>query len=143
MLSVFKWSYTYGTVNPNLVSTTVTFEYGLTNSYGNTIAANPGVLNGSINSNVSAVDFRFNPGTTYHFKGKRVNSLDCLRSDMSFVTSGEVPSATTLQATNINTDSVTLNGTVNAKSLPAVVTFEWGRLQVMVALLLLFKVQCQ
>lgn len=116
-----------GTVNPNLISTTVSFEYGLTTSYGNSIAANPAVLTGNTNSAVSAIIASLTPGTTYHFRVKAVNSLGTVYgSDMTFVTSGESPIATTLAATNINTSSVTLNGLVNATSLSTVVTFEYG-----------------
>ena len=116
-----------GTVNPNSASTTVTFEYGLTTSYGNSIAASPGILTGNNTSAVSAVVSGLTPGTTYHFRIKAVNSLGTVfGSDMSFVTSGEVPLATTVSASNVTTGGVILNGIVNARYFPTTVTFEYG-----------------
>jgi len=116
-----------GTVNPNSASTTVTFEYGLTASYGNSIAAIPGTLTGNNTSAVSAVVSGLTPGTTYHFRIKAVNSLGTVYgSDMSFMTSGEVPLATTVSASNVTTGSVILNGIINARNFPTTVTFEYG-----------------
>ena len=42
-----------GTVNPNSLSTTVTFEYGLTTTYGNIFTAVQSPLSGELNSNVT------------------------------------------------------------------------------------------
>jgi hypothetical protein len=64
-----------GTVNANYVSTTVTFEYGLTTSYGNSIAATPSLVTGNSSTNVSASISALNSGTTYHFRIKAINSL--------------------------------------------------------------------
>ncbi len=44
----------HGTVNPNWADTTVTFEYGLTASYGQTVAASR-VLLGADNGDYSVV----------------------------------------------------------------------------------------
>ncbi len=63
-----------GTVNPNGNSTTVSFEYGLTTSYGTSPAATPGTLTGSSSSTVSAALTGLASNTTYHFRVKAVNS---------------------------------------------------------------------
>ena len=47
-----------GTVNANEISTTVTFEYGTTTSYGQTVAGNPARLQGMQLLSISAAYFR-------------------------------------------------------------------------------------
>lgn len=64
-----------GSVNPNYLSTTVTFEYGLTTAYGSTIAATQSPVTGNSSTSVSAGLSGLNSGTTYHFRIKAVNSL--------------------------------------------------------------------
>ena len=69
-------AYLTGIVNPNWSQTVVTFEYGLTTSYGQTVTANPGPLNADnsdygVYANIEGLL----PGTTYHFRVKAVNSL--------------------------------------------------------------------
>jgi uncharacterized protein (TIGR02145 family) len=66
----------YGQVNANSINdsvTKVTFEYGLTTSYGSTIAATPGSLTGSSNTPVSVVVTDLTPNTVYHFRVKAAN----------------------------------------------------------------------
>jgi hypothetical protein len=76
-----------GVVNPNNLSTIVTFEYGLTTNYGLTIAAVQSPITGNSITNVSADITGLTQGTTYHFRVKTVNSLGTVYSgDMSFVT---------------------------------------------------------
>ena len=77
-----------GTVSANGESTTVTFEYGLTTEYGNTVTASQSPVTGT---NI-AVNFALvgvlTPGTTYHFRVVGVNgSGTTFGSDVSFVTS--------------------------------------------------------
>ena len=62
-----------GSVDDNLLSTTVSFEYGTTISYGNEITATQSPVTGNIN--VSASISGLTVGTTYHFRIKAVNSL--------------------------------------------------------------------
>ena len=77
-----------GTVSSNGASTTVTFEYGLTTSYGTTIAATQSPLvAGASNSAVSADLTGLDCGTLYHFRVKAVNSEGTsYGSDLSFST---------------------------------------------------------
>ena len=116
-----------GTVNPNYLSTTVTFEYGLTTSYGTSVTATQSPVTGSSSLSVSSNLTGLNPGTIYHFRVKTVNSLGTvLGDDKSFTTLGQAPSATTSAASNLQATSATLNGTVNANLLSTTVTFEYG-----------------
>ena len=64
-----------GSVNPNYLSTDVSFEYGLTTSYGSTVSATQSPLSGATNTNVSVDISSLLTGTTYHFRVKAVNLL--------------------------------------------------------------------
>lgn len=77
----------YGTVNPNWAETTVTFEYGLTTSYGTSVPNYEGVLGaGLYDYSVSANIDGLEPGKTYHFRIRAENSLGVTFSaDRSFV----------------------------------------------------------
>jgi hypothetical protein len=62
-----------GTVNANFSPASVTFEYGTTTSYGQTIVAVPSPVTGNSITNVSATITGLNEGTTYHYRVKAVN----------------------------------------------------------------------
>jgi len=116
-----------GTVNANDLSTTVSFEYGKTETYGSTISAIPGQVTGHEYINVSSVISGLTIGTTYHFRIKTVNSLGTVYgSDLTFTTLGKIPTAVTRAATNLTTEGAILNGTINANDLSTNVTFEYG-----------------
>ena len=116
-----------GVVNANYVSTTVTFEYGPTTSYGQTTTATESPLTGNSNTNVTVELTGLAEGTTYHFRVKAVNYIGAANgNDMSFTTSGQPPAATTQSATNVAATSATLNGLVNANYASTTVTFDYG-----------------
>ncbi len=80
-----------GTVNANNQSTTVTFEYGTTTSYGQTINAIPNTVSGSTNTTVSANLTGLTANTTYHFRVKAVSSVGTTYgSDVTFTTLGGI-----------------------------------------------------
>jgi hypothetical protein len=115
-------------VNANSLSTAVIFEYGKTINYGDTINATQSPVTGSSSVSVSTALTELLPGTTYHFRVKTKNSLGITYgSDLTFTSLGQLPSATTQEATDITTVSVILKGTVNANLLSTTVMFEWGK----------------
>lgn len=57
-----------GTVNPNDEPTIVSFQYGLTTSYGSTISGNPASVSGSIAVNVNALLNGLPYNTLYHYR---------------------------------------------------------------------------
>jgi uncharacterized protein (TIGR02145 family) len=117
-----------GSVNPNFLSTTVTFEYGTTTSYGSTISAAQSPITGGLSVNVSADISGLNPGTTYHFRIKAENSLGTTYStEMTFTTLGQVPTTAIQPATDILINGAVLKGTVNANYLSSTASFEWGK----------------
>ncbi len=116
-----------GNVNANSLSTTVTFEYGTTISYGQSIPATQSPLSGSSSASVSANVLGLSIGTTYHYRVKAVNTLGTVYgTDVTFTTLGQIPSVVTQTASNIQPFSATLNGSVNANHLSSTVTFEYG-----------------
>jgi Tol biopolymer transport system component len=74
-----------GAANANFLSTTVTFEYGLTASYGQTIAASQSPLTGNLLTNINASISGLTVNTIYHYRLKAVNSLaTTYGNDISF-----------------------------------------------------------
>ncbi len=116
-----------GTINANHAAATVTFEYGPTSKYGQTITAGQSPVSGNSMTNVYVSITGLSEGTSYHFRVKAVNSIGSDEGeDMTFTTSGQAPEATTQSPTNVNTVTATLNGSVNANHSSTVVTFEYG-----------------
>jgi hypothetical protein len=76
-----------GSVVANGSSTTVSFNWGLTASYGNTVAATPSTVTGNTPTAVFANLTGLLPVTTYHFRCVGVNSIGTtLGSDLTFTT---------------------------------------------------------
>jgi hypothetical protein len=78
-----------GTVNDNGASTTVTFNYGLTNAYGSSVTATQSpVAAGAGSTAVSAGLTGLTCNTTYHFGVTATNSVNTTNgSDATFTTS--------------------------------------------------------
>ncbi len=79
-----------GNVNPNGNATAVNFEYGLTASYGSSIAAALGSVSGTDTVTVSASPSGLTPGTTYHYRLVGTSSMGTTNGDrMTFTTPSE------------------------------------------------------
>jgi C1A family cysteine protease len=107
-----------GTVNANNFSTTVTFQYGLTASYGSTVTADQSPVTGTGNTTVSKTISGLTPGTTYHYRVVAVNSAGTtIGADMTFTTSDTAsPSLAITSHTNsqhVTTSSITISGTAS------------------------------
>lgn len=75
----------YGLVNANNLETVVSFEYGTTTSYGNSILAAQSPLAGSSDVTISASLSGLTIGQTYHFRAKAENALSTVYGhDVSF-----------------------------------------------------------
>lgn len=117
--------YTSATLNGNLTdmgtaaSVNVSFEYGLTDSYGNTTAPQtisaPSIFNDTVTVTGIAA------GTTYHFRAKAVGDGTSYGNDTTFIAviTSEV---ITLDATSITSTTVTLNGNLASMGESANVT---------------------
>jgi phosphodiesterase/alkaline phosphatase D-like protein len=116
-----------GIVNPNGLSTTVSFEYGHTSSYGQTISAEQSPISGWSDVSVSAQLSELLSDTTYHFRVTATSSVGTSwGDDNTFNTVRNAPVAFTGEATNISDTSATLNGTVNPRGLSTMAIFEYG-----------------
>jgi TonB-dependent SusC/RagA subfamily outer membrane receptor len=117
-----------GIVNANDLPTFVTFEYGTTPGHGTTtITAAQNPVAGKIPVCVSADITGLKAGITYYFRVVAGNSLGKTTGiDIPFNYSGEAPFAETNTATNNSPRTAQLNGIVNARGLPTLVTFEYG-----------------
>ncbi len=116
-----------GTVNANGSSTTVSFDYGLTTSYGTNVPGVPLTVTGTTATAVSAAITGLTPNTLYHFRVNGVNSNGTTNgSDMTFTTAPPPPTVVTTAASGIGLTTATVNGTVNANNSSATVTFQYG-----------------
>ncbi len=75
-----------GTVSANNLNTTVSFQWGHTNSYGNVVTASPSPVTGVIPAPVIATITGLATGTTYHFRCVGTNSEGtAYGADKSFI----------------------------------------------------------
>ncbi|MEI6683957.1 MAG: T9SS type A sorting domain-containing protein [Bacteroidota bacterium] len=116
-----------GSVNANSASTTVTFNYGLTVAYGNTVAATPGTVTGNSATPVLANLTGLLPATTYHFRVSATNAVGTTNGgDLTFTTPALAPTVVTNVATNVLVTGATMNGTVTANNSTTTVSFDYG-----------------
>ncbi len=121
-----------GTVNPNELQTTYSFQYGTTTGYGLqtdavTLAA------GTADQAVERVLTGLGSGTLYHYRLIATNTAGTtVGADRTFTTAGSPPPAatpptvTTRSATSIGTTRATLRGGVNPKGVQTTYWFEFG-----------------
>ena len=78
----------HGLVNANNLSSIVSFEYGTTDTYGNTMQAVESPVTGNSNTQVHDTIAPLTPNTQYHFRIKAVNAVGTsYGSDLNFKTS--------------------------------------------------------
>ena len=122
-----------GSLNPNGQSTAAQFEYGLTTSYGTSVALN-GTFTGSNNVVVSTNLAGLTPATTYHFRLDATNAGGLTwGSDQSFTTATNLvvitnlpPSVTTFAASGVSTNAAMLSGGVNPNGQSTTAQFDYG-----------------
>jgi fibronectin type III domain protein len=116
-----------GAVNPNGVTTSVHFEYGLTTSYGSSTVTHS--YSGHTTQKVMANISGLSPNTTYHFRLVGTNSGGTrYGSDRIFTTFNPTgaPVVTINPTTNVASFSATLHGSVYPHGLPTTVYFQYG-----------------
>ncbi len=83
-----------GKVTANGFEQAVFFDYGLTTSYGSSVAATPASVSGNLATNVSAVLPNLLPHTKYNFRVRALSSWgSAIGSNLSFSTLSRVPVA--------------------------------------------------
>jgi plastocyanin len=116
-----------GSVNPRGATTMVSFQYGLTTSYGSTTAMQ--TQNGNTTRPVSANVAGLLANHTYHFRiVAHNNGGTSFGPDRIFttLTATGLPVASTNPATLIASFSATLNGSVDPHGLTTTVSFQYG-----------------
>jgi hypothetical protein len=121
---------TSATLNGNLTtlgtatSVNVSFEWGLTTSYGNVTTSEAKTAAGTFSANLTGLTAK----TTYHFRAKAVGDGTTYGEDVTFATSTIAPTVTTSAATSLATTSATLNGnlTTLGTATSVNVSFQWG-----------------
>jgi len=118
-----------GTADSKNQSTTVTFEYGLTAAYGETVPADQSPFTSEFPATLSTALNGLTSNTTYHYRVVAENAFGiAYGDDITFFTSPPgTPTATTEAVSSVSTSGATLNGTVNARnSLIFAINFEYG-----------------
>jgi hypothetical protein len=83
-----------GIVKANNFERAVFFDYGLTTSYGSSVAAMPSAVAGNVATNVSAALSNLLPHTKYHFRVRADSSLGSANgTNLTFTTPNRVPVA--------------------------------------------------
>jgi hypothetical protein len=114
-------------IKPEYFDTRVAFKYGLTADYGKTTDAEI-VWKSSQWTPFSQKITGLTPHTTYHYRVIAKNDMGTtVGEDMTFDTPAlGMPTAITLDATNLTTTSATLNGTIDPHGITAYGEFEFG-----------------
>ncbi len=109
-----------GTVNANNASTTVTFEYGLTTSYGSSVTAAQSPISGTSATAVSAALTGLEYNTTYYYRVKAENAGGITYGDrLSFKTLDKyIYTISSPTATAIKLTTATLGATIAPANAP-------------------------
>ncbi|MDO9511894.1 MAG: hypothetical protein Q7J34_09055, partial [Bacteroidales bacterium] len=117
-----------GSVNANTLVVNTFFDYGLTTSYGTSVAATPASVTGTTTTAISTPLTGLAASTTYNFRARGVTAggVHVYGNNFTFTTTGPPPTVVTSAASAITGAGATLNGTVNANGVSTVVTFDYG-----------------
>ena len=115
----------HGVLNPDGMSTTYHFEYGLTTDYRqSTPDLDPG--SGTSDVPVQATVSNLQPGKLYHFRLAATNALGTTFSpDRTFKTTSR-PQVGGVQATELSSTGATLNARINPENSATTYHFEYG-----------------
>ena len=116
-----------GMVNGIIPPATISFEYGLTPAFGNTISGIPNIINDTLTQPVYANIHNLQPNKIYYFRVKAIHNTETYYGDtLSFFTGSLFTTFETQQATRINDSSFILNGLVDGAQFPTSLSFDYG-----------------
>jgi uncharacterized protein (TIGR02145 family) len=110
----------------NNAKTVVTFEYGTSTDYGNTVTANPSPVTGNDTITVSYSLTGLAESTSYYFRVKAEASNVVTMGENQTFSTLRLPISETDTANAVASSSATLRGTVNFGNLLTKVSFEYG-----------------
>lgn len=115
------------TINPNGNQTSYTFQYGVTNAYGQ-VTKSHSVGKGTKTVSVSVAVGGLTPGTVYHYRVDASNkSGTAVGSDRKFTTTGHPPAGVvTGPAVNVRKTSATVTGSVNPNGQSTTWVVQYG-----------------
>ena len=94
-----------GSVNAKGISSTITFDYGTTATYGSSINATPNLLSTSTDTAITANLTGLLEGTTYHFRIKAVSANGTVEGvDRTFTTTSAPPPTITLHPRSVTAE---------------------------------------
>lgn len=115
-----------GTVTPDGIATSASFEYGLTTAYGSSTMAQA-VGSGTTPVNVQAIVSGLAANTTYHFRVLSTSAAGTVfGADVAFTTDFDPPIIATLLPNNVTMTEATLNARVNPNAAETTVFFQYG-----------------
>jgi hypothetical protein len=120
----------HGSFEGNGEPTTYYFEYGTSsNPYAHsTPVAGPISPASGVTQQISAPIENLTAGVTYHFRVVAENGIGISKAlDETFTTSPAIKDLTTLPATNVETTTATLNGSLNPDGYETKYYFEYGK----------------
>ena len=105
----------------------MSFEYGTSPAYGDSIGATPSSVNDTALHNITATLTHLQPLTLYYFRLRGIyNGLYVYGSVFTFYTGTAYNNLQTLPAQNINSTSATLAGQISGSNVHATLTFEYS-----------------
>lgn len=116
-----------GTVNDQGAATTVSFQWGTTTAYGQSLSAAPVPAGAGLSPETVAIS-GLACNTTYHFRITGNNGVGGTQygNDLSFITAPCGPAVVTNAATAITQTAAVLNGTVSAQGASTTTGFDFG-----------------
>jgi len=112
-----------GTINSGNADATITFEYGLTTSYGSTTTQT--VSANTISSLLSNISNLLS-GTEYHFRITAQSVYGSVSTADSTFTTASGPEAKSIAASSISDITATLNGEFKSNNIFGYLYFDWG-----------------
>lgn len=108
----------------------ITFEYGTTSSFGQTVQSTPFTITDTLSHELSAFVTNLPGGSTHYFRIKAETQAGIVYTNLqSFNTAFPGNYFSTLPASNVTGTSATLNGKITNINFPVTLSFEYGLTQ--------------